>query len=206
MSGAGPARFLSRPVVHAGMLGFAWLTPFFGRWGMVGVALAALLLNAFVLPRTAHGRALARPGEPRWNGLLSYPLGVALLYALFPPEAAVAAWAVLALGDPMAAWAGRHNPGGPRIPWNRGKSIAGTITFFTVGWAGAVLLAATAVPAVAGLPRERIGADGLTIAVFLGWTAAGALAGAVAETLDLGIDDNLPVALAAGGALALLSP
>ena len=197
MSDAAPARFLSRPVVHAGMLGFAWLTPLLGPRGMAGVALAALLLNAFVLPRTALGRALARPGEPRWNGLLSYPLGVALLYALFPPEAAVAAWAVLALGDPMAAWAGRHNPGGPRIPWNRGKSV---------GWAGAILLAATAVPAVAGLARERIGADGWTIAVFLGWTAAGALAGAVAETLDLGIDDNLPVALAAGGALALLSP
>jgi len=187
------------------MLGFAFLTPVLGKWGMAGAALAALCANAFVLPRTALGRSLERPGEPRWNGLLSYPLAVALLYALFPPEAAVAAWAMLALGDPMAGWAGRRAAGWPRLPWNRRKSLAGMLTFVSSGWLGATLVTAMALPEILGIPRGRLVADGEAFAIFVCWTATGAFAGAVAESLDFGIDDNLPVALAAGGTLALLS-
>ena len=51
--------------------------PPYEDWVLLRVAVAALALNAFVLPRTAFGRALSREGEPRWNGLLSYPLAVA---------------------------------------------------------------------------------------------------------------------------------
>jgi dolichol kinase len=185
------------------MLGFAFLAPVLGRWGMATAALAALAMNAFLLPRTPLGRALAREGEPRWNGLLSYPLAVALLFALFPPEAAVAGWAAMALGDPAAAWAGRRTTGSPRIPWNRRKSLAGTITFVSVAWIGSAFVVAGALPAVMGLPRERLLVDGQALAVYACWTATGAVVGAVVETLDLGIDDNLPVALAVGGTLAL---
>jgi dolichol kinase len=191
-----------RPLVHAALLGFAFLAPVIGGLGMAGVALAALGFNAFVLPRTALGRSLARPGEPRWNGLLSYPLAVALLFVLFPLEAAVAGWAVLALGDPAAALAGS----GPRLPWNRAKSVGGTFGFLTAAAPGALLVTACVFPVLMGLPRGRLLEDGDALLLYAGWIAAGAVAGALAETLDLGIDDNLPVALAAGGALALLSP
>jgi len=192
-----------RPAVHAGLVGFAFLAPVLGRWGMAGAAFAAFVLNALVLPRTALGKALAREGEPRWNGLLAYPLAVALLFALFPPEAAVGGWAAMALGDPAAALAGRHSARSPRIPWNRKKSLAGTAAFFPVAWAGSGVVMAAVFPALMGLPPSRLLADGEALAIYAAWTAAGALVGAVVESMDLGADDNLPVALAVGAALAL---
>ncbi len=195
-----------RPLVHAGMLGFAFLAPVLGSRGMAAMGLAALALNAFVLPRTALGRSLARPGEPRWNGLLSYPLAVALLFALFPSEAAVAAWAILALGDPAATLAGSGGRGGPRLPWNPRKTLGGSVTFLSAAIPGALLVTAWSLPEVMGMPRDRLFGDAGVLAIYAGWIAAGALAGAAAESLDLGIDDNLPVALAAGGTLALLAP
>ena len=194
-----------RPVVHAAMLLFVLLTPLLGRWGMAGVATAALLLNAFLLPRTALGRALARPGEGRWNGLLSYPAAVALCYALFPPEAAAGAWAAMALGDPAAAWAGRRSGGKGRLPWNPRKCAAGSVTFLSVAWAGIALVVLAAFPEVGGIPRRALAADPAALGILLGWALAGALAGALVESFDLPLDDNLPVGLGTGAVLALLA-
>ena len=196
---------LLRPLVHAGMLGFAFLAPVLGKWGMAGAGLAALAVNALVLPRTALGKSLERPGEPRWNGLLSYPLAVALLFALFRTEAAVAAWAILALGDPAATLAGGGGRGGPRLPWNPRKSLGGSLVFLSAAIPGALVVTALALPEVMGMPRDRLTGDAGILLLYAGWIAAGALAGAVAESLDLGIDDNLPVALAAGAALSLFA-
>jgi dolichol kinase len=189
-----------RPAVHAGALGFAFLAPVLGRWGMAGAAFAAFLANALLLPRTALGRSLRREGEPRWNGVVTYPLGVSLLFACLRADAAVAGWAVMALGDPAAALVGRR-VGGPRIPWNRRKSLAGTCAFFAIAWLGAGAISA----AVWGASRERVLGDSESLAIYSCWIAAGAFAGAVVETLDPGVDDNLPVALAAGGTLAWLA-
>jgi dolichol kinase len=192
-----------RPLVHAGLLGFAFLAPVLGKWCMAGAALVAFLVNALVLPGTALGKALAREGEPRWNGLLAYPLAVALLFALFPAEAAVGGWAAMALGDPAAALVGGRGSGGVRIPWNRRKSLAGTATFFSAAWIGIAFVTATVFPEVMGLPSSRLFADGEALAIYAAWTAIGAFVGAVVESMDLGADDNLPVALAVGAALSL---
>lgn len=158
---------------------------------MAGAALAAFLLNLLVLPRTPFGRALRREGEGRWNGLVAYPLAVALAYAIFPPAAASVGWAVMALGDPAAALVGRSLPRSPRIPWNRGKSMAGSLAFLGAAGAGAFLVIALR----AGTP----GAASLHLA--LGSAAGGALV----ESLPIPGDDNLPVALAAAAAAAWMT-
>jgi dolichol kinase len=173
---------------------------------MIALAAAALLANALLLPRTGLGRALARPGEGRWNGVVAYPLAVLLLLVLFPLEAAVAAWAILAVGDPMAALAGRRHGAGARIPWNPRKSVAGSLAYLVHGGLAAAAVTVLALPEVFGVPRGRLLAEPDGALLYAGWIAAGAFAGAAAESLDLGPDDNLPAALAAGGALALLAP
>ncbi|MCK6480705.1 MAG: hypothetical protein L6R43_11330 [Planctomycetes bacterium] len=194
-----------RPVVHTLLVLPVLLTPLLGRWGMAGMALLALLANAFLLPRTALGRALARPGEPRWNGLLSYPAAVALAYALLPLEAAAGAWAAMALGDPAAAFAGGRAGARGRLPWNPRKSLAGSAAFLLSAWAGIALVVAAAFPAPGGIPRSALLGDPAALGILLLWSLAGAAAGALAESLDLPLDDNLPVALASGGVLALLA-
>jgi dolichol kinase len=172
---------------------------------MAGMALLALLANAFLLPRTAFGRALARPGEPRWNGLLSYPAAVAAAYALLPPEAAAGAWAAMALGDPAAAFAGGRAGGRGRLPWNPRKTLAGSAAFLLSAWAGIALVVAAAFPAPGGIPRGALLGDPAALGILALWALCGAAAGALAESLDLPLDDNLPAALASGGVLALLA-
>lgn len=181
---------LLRPLVHAGMLGFAFLGPVLGRWGMAEVAFAAFLANLLLLPRTSFGRALRREGEPRWNGLVAYPLAVALAYAIFQPEVAATAWAVMAVGDPAATLVGTARPWKVRLFHNRRKSAAGSLAFLLAAWAGAFGVLAVC---------ER--GDPVPL-VLVG--AVAALAGAVVESLPIPGDDNLPVVLAAGGALTWL--
>jgi dolichol kinase len=180
-----------RRLVHLGMLGFVLLLPVLGPRGMAAVAGAALLLNLLVLPRTPLGRALARPGEGRWNGLVAYPAAVALGFLLFDERGAAAAWAALACGDPAASAAGRSREWPARIPWCRAKSLAGSVAFLV-----AAALGATATIAV--LFGAEAGRAALPAAV------AAAAGGAIAESLPWTRDDNLPVLLAAGGAWTLV--
>src|SRR5687768_9221178 len=96
------------------------------------LAVAALLFNAFVLPR-AGGRAIFRPDDVRRGipaGILYYPLAVLLLILCFRHrlDIAAAAWAILAVGDGMATLVGRR-VNGVRIAWNHDKTWAGTIAF-----------------------------------------------------------------------------
>lgn len=168
---------------------------------MAAVAFAAFLVNLLVLPRTAFGRSLRREGEPRWNGLVAYPLAVALGYVLFPPHFAALAWAVMALGDPAATIAGRSREWKARIPWNRRKSVAGSAVFVlaaTVGFMG-VLYALRALEG-AGWKGPHEPPDGLALA------AGAAFLGALVEAIPWPADDNLPILLAVGGAMALHVP
>jgi dolichol kinase len=163
---------------------------------MAGGAFAAFLFNLLVLPRTTLGRTLGRDGEPRWNGLVAYPLAVALAYALFHPLIAAVAWAVMALGDPAASLAGSGSKGGARIPWNRGKSVAGSVAFLFAASSGAFgILCAPCL--VQGRPVE--------VAACLVLAGGAAIVGAIVESLPLR-EDNLPVVLATGAALTLALP
>ncbi|HTL45734.1 MAG TPA: DUF92 domain-containing protein [Vicinamibacterales bacterium] len=187
----------ARQLLHVSMGAFALLLRWL-HWGYaVGLAVAAVLFNAFLLPRFAA--RLYRPGDRDRgvHGILYYPIAVLALLLLFPSDLAVvaAAWGILAAGDGMATLVGRA-VGGPRWPWNRDKTVAGTAALWLAGsaaGAGLFWWCRTAAPE----PRSLI-------FLICAPIAAAALAAAV-ETMDVRLDDNLSVGLTAGAALWLLT-
>jgi uncharacterized protein (TIGR00297 family) len=186
----------ARQLLHVSMGGFALLLRYL-PWALaVTLAAAALLFNAFVLPRLA-GR-LYRPGDRQrtLHGILYYPIAVLALLLLFPHNLALvaAAWGILAAGDGFATIAGRAI-GGPRWPWNRDKTVAGSVALAVAGWAaGAFLL--WWCQAVAPAPMSRL--------FLLAAPLAAAVAAAAFESLPIRLDDNLSVGLSAGAVLWLL--
>ena len=187
----------SRQLLHVSMGAFALLLRWL-HWGAaVALAVAAVLFNAFVLPRIAA--RLYRPGDRDrgLHGILYYPIAVLALLLLFPADLAIvaAAWGVLAAGDGMATLVGRA-VGGGRWRWNREKTVAGTLALWVAGSAaGAALFwwCRSAAPE----PRS-------VMFIITASMAAAALAAAV-ETMDVRLDDNLSVGLTAGAALWLLT-
>jgi uncharacterized protein (TIGR00297 family) len=186
-----------RQILHVSMGAFALLLRWL-HWGAaVGLAVAAVLFNAFLLPRIAS--RLYRPGdrERGLHGILYYPITVVALLLLFPRDLALVAgaWAILAAGDGMATLVGRA-AGGPRWPWNRDKTVAGTVALWIGGGvAGAALLwwCRDAAPT----PRSLL--------FIVGGSLAAAAVAAIAETLPARLNDNLTVGLTAGATLWLLT-
>lgn len=181
-------------------LTLAWLPPAHA----VLVAAGFVAFNLWVMPRLASGR-LRRPGEswgPSDRGLVLYPLAVLVLLILLParPTVVAGAWAMLAFGDGAASILGRHL-GGPTLPWNRSKSLAGALAFLLCG--GAAVGALLHLSALAVVPfRDAALLDAcrsLSHALAVGSIAA-ALA-AVLESLPGGVDDNLTVPWASAALL-----
>jgi uncharacterized protein (TIGR00297 family) len=205
--------------VHIGSGLFALLLRFMTWWQGAALAAFALLFNLLLLPRLG-GRRLYRPVDEARGfplGILLYPLAVLLLILTFPtrPDIAAAAWAVLAFGDGAATLVGRWSqsgsgglgrsggsgrsgrPGGSggfSLPWNREKTLAGTLAFVVIGGAAAVAVAAWTRPAVVPLPAWAWVA-------FAPLTAA--IATALVETLPVRLDDNISVPFTAGAVLWL---
>jgi uncharacterized protein (TIGR00297 family) len=200
----------ARQWVHVGSGAFALLLRGLSWWQAAALAATALAFNALLLPRVG-GRRLYRPidharGFPL--GILLYPLAVLLLILIFPArlDIVAAAWAILALGDGAATLVGQrvtidaetaeraektrpeHSAGSAlgrgRLPWNRDKTIAGTIAFVVCGSIGGVVLAWWTRPAIAPLPS-------LTFVVVAPVLAAAAAA--LVETIPVRLDDNLSV-------------
>ncbi len=184
----------ARKLVHILLGAGALLLPYLTWWQSVTVALAALLFNLLVLPRLAP--ALYRPadrGHRFSTGIAFYPLAVLLLIVAFPrrPDIAAAAWGILAFGDGMASVVGRR-AGRRRLPWNREKSVEGSVAFFVSGAIAGVGLAWWCRPAVVDQPAMWF------------WLAApigAALAAALVETIPIRLDDNLSVPAAAAAVL-----
>lgn len=106
---------------------------------------------------------------------------------------AFAAYAILGVGDAASALVGvaygRH-----RLPWNKKKSVEGTVAGFVAGFLAGLVLGA--VPFVfVGLPIAPL---------FVVVVLVGATAGALAETVP-GVEDNFVVPLAAAGAMFVLA-
>ena len=125
----------ARKVVHILFGAAALLLRYLAWWQAAAVALAAVLFNLLILPRLAP--ALFRPDDHAHRfspGIAFYPLAVLLLIVAFPrrPDIAAAAWGILAFGDGMASVVGRR-AGRRRLPWNREKSVEGTVAFFVSG-------------------------------------------------------------------------
>ena len=167
----------ARQLVHMAMGGFALLLRWLTWWQALALAASALLFNFFVLPLVA-GRLYRAGDDPRrLHGILFYPLSVLMLLLCFPhrPDIVAGAWGILAIGDGLATLVGRA-AGGARWPWNRDKTVAGSLAFVAGGTAAAVFLLGWCRPT--GLPREPV--------VFLvGLAFAAAVAAAAVETIPV---------------------
>jgi uncharacterized protein (TIGR00297 family) len=157
------------------------------RWldwrAAAALAVVALLFNLFVMPRI--GRGIYRDAEKaRDPGIVAYPAMVLVLILLFRMELAAAAalWGMMAFGDPAATIVGKA-VGGPRLPWNRGKTAAGFLAYAVVGAIAAGALGQwvylkSGIPELAPILHAAL--------VFLPVTFVGAFL----ESLDSGLDDN----------------
>lgn len=187
----------TRQFVHMAMGGFALLLRWIVWWQAVALASTAVLFNLFVLPRV--GAAIYRPGdrERGLHGIIYYPVAVLLLLLAFPArlDIVAAAWGILAIGDGIATLAGRAI-GGPRWPWNRDKTVAGTAAFAIGGALAGVMLAWWC--------RTAVTPNSSYLFIVTAPIAA-ALIAALVETIPARLDDNLSVAAAAGGTFWIAS-
>ena len=181
-----------RPLSHVGTAIVALGMGVLPRWANLTGAALGMLAGWVVIPRTRVEAVLRRPGEPWLNGVRTYPLAVALLVLLLPATLAAAAWTIMAAGDAAASFVGRHVPA-PSLFGHKKGTWSGTPALFVVGslagWGAGAFVAATG-----GTPL------GNPMNVVL---AAGAAA--LIDLVPLPIDDNLPLAAAAGVTLAATS-
>jgi uncharacterized protein (TIGR00297 family) len=185
----------ARQLVHMSMGALALLLRYLAWWQAAAMATGALLFNIFVLPRVAP--LLYRPGDHgrSLHGIVYYPAAVLLLLLAFPrrPDIVAAAWGILAAGDGIATLAGRAI-GGLRWPWNREKTVIGTLAFALLGSAAGVFLAWWCRPAALPPPSPLFALVAPVVA---------ATFAALVETMPVRLDDNLSVAATAGGVMAL---
>lgn len=184
-------RELSRKVVHMGVGLIAFAVVFLGPVYSALCAVAAILMNVFLLPR-AGGKFLWRQHEEERGGSLGivlYPTAVLFLILAFWNHLEVAAgvWAILAFGDGMASLVGM-TVGGARLPWNARKSWSGSAAYWIFGTAGATTL-------VAWTLHHQGGSYDLVYVLVA--AAVASLVGAVVESQPIGLDDNISVPLLA---------
>jgi uncharacterized protein (TIGR00297 family) len=188
-----------RKLVHMGVGSLALLFRAMTWREAALMAIAAFFFNWQVLPRIG-GRGLWRPDEHGRGyppGILIYPLAVLALVLVFHDDLwkAAAVWGILAVGDGMAAFVGLA-AGGPRLPWNPGKTWGGLGAFVVFGTLAASVLAAWTL----GLPLLAWASPRI-----LALTLPAGLVCAVVESLPTTLDDNVTVPLAGAAVLAFLS-
>jgi uncharacterized protein (TIGR00297 family) len=153
------------------------------------LASMAVAFNLFALHRLGGAR-LFRPDERgRYrltSGIVLYPASIVGLLLLLPerPDIVAGAWGVLAAGDGAATLIGRHLPILP-LPWNREKSLGGSLAFVLFGGAAAAVLMWWC--------REAV------IPPVYWWypvaaAASAAVIAAAIETIPISFDDNVSVA------------
>ena len=151
------------------------------------IAAAGVILNWLLLHRLV-GKRVARH-ERGWDwGIVLYPAAVLALIVIFNwhIEIAAVAWAIMAFGDGFATLLGRALPLA-RLPWNREKSLGGSIAFLLFGSAAALAMAR-----VFGGPSLTA----ITVAV---------ITAAIAESMPLRLNDNVVVPATAAGMLAIFA-
>jgi len=168
-------------------LSLRWISP----PQAAAMAGAAIALNWVILPLI--GRDLRRPGDPYVDGTRLYPVAVLLLVLFLPAPSAAAAWGVLGVGYAASNVIGRRF-GRPPFLGRSDRSLAGTAAFVIFGGSAALLLGSFV---AARTP------DIHAVTASFAAAAAGSLAEFVPRRLRL--DDNLPIAVAAGAVLFLLN-
>lgn len=161
-------------------------------WWAAALVCALAVAGNFLLLHRIVGRSVARH-ERGWDfGIVIYPAAVLVLVVVFRDriEIAGAVWAIMAFGDGFATVIGRLVRG-PKLPWNRDKSLAGFLAFVVFGTLGtyAVFLFLQTAPTFF---------SPLLIVVL---TVLGC---AIAESLATNIDDNVTVPLTGGVVMAAL--
>jgi uncharacterized protein (TIGR00297 family) len=183
----------ARKALHIGMAFFALLLPSITWGAALAVAGVACLFNVFVLPRVAPYFLRKEEGESGFSvGITLYPLVVLVLLLLFRRNLPVAAagWGYLAFGDGFASLCGMTF-GGPRLPWNSQKTLAGSLGYLFFGFLGASFLF--------GFLSSRVPSLSELICLF-----AGAVAGAAVESLPSELDDNVLPPLVGAAVLGCL--
>jgi phytol kinase len=186
-----------RRALHAAVgLWTAWVTP---RFHHLGWALVPPLVFFALNASGKTGRlvpALDRAGDRgSTRGLWTFPLGVALTYALFwhgsePGRAPIVAGCLgLALADPAAAWVGGRLGQRRLRPLRLQRTLEGSIAFFLVAALAVGWIAWQHAP---GVPTVRLA---------VGCAAAGALV----EALSPAGWDNAVIPLAIAAAYRVLS-
>jgi len=136
-----------------------------------------------VCARILNGWKGGMPALP----VILYPLSLVVLTLLYRHHLQIVAgvWAVMALGDGMAAVAGQRL-GGPALPHNPRKTWFGFSAFMAAGTLGAYVLTRWIAPSI---PPGRV----------LNICAATAFVGALVESLPIELDDDISVPLVCGG-------
>ena len=185
-----------RQLEHVLPLSFAFLLPYVDYRLILGLSLLSFFYAAFVSPRWIRVTTRDSEREAGFSpGKLYYAFGITMLLLLFRESLHVAAavWAVLAVGDAVSNLVGRRWPWFP-LPYNREKSLGGSIGFFLAAAVGSWTLL------VWNLPQSDGGSSLLPAACCL----FGALVCALAESLPNLVDDNLIIVLVGAGIFPLL--
>jgi uncharacterized protein (TIGR00297 family) len=176
-----------RKFLHIGM-GFGALLLARLPWRYAALIGVAGIIGNWLLLHRVVGRRVSR-NERGWDiGIVLYPFSVTVLIIVFHwhLEIAAVAWVLLAFGDGFSTVIGQRLPLAA-LPWNPAKSWGGLLAFVLFGGAAAFLIAR-----VFGAPHD--------VAI-----AAAVLVSAIAESLPLGIDDNVTVPFIAAGVLAAMA-
>jgi uncharacterized protein (TIGR00297 family) len=174
-----------RKSLHIGFGLGAFTLKWIPWWAAAVVCAVAVLGNWLVLHRIV-GAHVSRHERGYDAGIVLYPFVVMLLILVFRNHIAYAGigWAILAFGDGMATLVARAVRIAP-LPWNHDKSWGGFLACALAGFGGGWLVG------------WWLG-DGNVTAI-----AIAALAAAIAESLPLGVDDNITVPFAASVALVI---
>jgi dolichol kinase len=146
-------------------------------------------------------RRIQRRGESnqRLAAVAGYAASVLLTLIAFPGDAelGLTVLAILAFGDGSATLGGLLI-GGPKLPWNRNKTVSGLVCFLVVGGAIASLIywGETQMNPEAVEPKATIRA-----AMFCGGMAA--LLAALAESIPSRINDNIRVGAVAAATVVI---
>jgi uncharacterized protein (TIGR00297 family) len=187
---------LRRKAVHVSMIAWALLIGRLEPWTVNTICFLALLFNVFLLRRVTGGTLERAPERERGYsvGLLAYPavlLGIGLWWREMHIVMAIA-WGAMAFGDGFASVIGTTISSKP-LPWNARKTWSGFWGFCIVGFTLTWLFAMLCLP-VELRNNTLQGASMLTWTLIIG---ASILAGAVAESIDGFVDDNISVPLVA---------
>jgi uncharacterized protein (TIGR00297 family) len=176
-----------RKFLHIGM-GFGALALTRIPWRYAALICAAAVIGNWLLLHRIVGRRVSR-NERGWDvGIVLYPFAVLVLVVVFNwhIEIAAVAWVLMAFGDGFSTVIGKRMPIAP-LPWNATKSWGGLAAFIVFGG-----IAAFGIARLFGAPQD--------VAI-----AAALIVSAIAETLPLGIDDNVTVPFIAAAILAAMA-